>query len=134
MENIETRESFKMTYSVGQQEEIQSIRKKYMPKEEDKLEQLRAIDAAVNRKAAIYSMTVGIVGTLILGVGMSLSISDFGNILGKAAFLLGIVIGVIGIVQIAIAYPVYNHVLKKERKNAASKIISLTDELMKEIK
>lgn len=132
MENIETKESFKMTYSVGQQEEIQSIRKKYMPKEEDKLEQLRAIDAAVNRKAAIYSMTVGIVGTLILGVGMSLSISDFGNIFGNAAFLLGIVIGVIGIAQIAMAYPVYNHVLKKERKNAASKIISLTDELMKE--
>ena len=39
----EKKESFHYTYSAKQQEEIQSIRKKYLP-QEDKMEQLRRLD------------------------------------------------------------------------------------------
>lgn len=128
---MENKETFKMTYSAQQQEEIQSIRKKYVPKEESKMDQLRALDARVNQKATIVSIVVGITGSLILGGGMSLSMSDLGHALGSAALPVGIVIGVIGIAILACAYPLYNRTLKKEREKIAPEILRLSDELMK---
>ena len=63
--------------------------------------------------------------------GMSLIMTDFGAVLGKAAFPVGIVAGVIGLVLVALAYPVYNRELKKQREKAAPEILRLTDALMK---
>lgn len=128
---MENKETFKMTYSAEQQEEIQSIREKYLPKEASKMEQLRALDAAVSRKATMLSILVGVVGTLIMGLGMSLAMSDFGSALGSAALPVGIVIGGIGIVILALAYPLFSRTLKKEREKIAPEILRLTDELMR---
>lgn len=120
-----------MTYSAGQQEEISQIRKKYIPQKPDKMEQLRALDAGVTRKATVVSMSIGIIGALIMGLGMSLVMTDLGSLFGAAAFTAGIVTGVIGMILIACAYPLYNRTLKKEREKIAPEIIRLTDELMK---
>ena len=128
---MEHNDSFKMTYSAQQQEEIQSIRQKYVPKEESKMEQLRALDAHVTKKATMASIIVGVLGALIMGCGMSLIMSDFGRALGAAAFPVGIAAGVLGIALAALAYPVYQRTLKKEREKIAPQIIQLTDELMK---
>lgn len=123
-------ETFKITYSAGQQEEIQSIREKYMPKEESKMDQLRALDASVGKKATMISVSIGVIGTLLMGSGMSLCLSDFGNVLGKFGFCVGIVLGIIGIAILACAYPCYQKILKKEREKIAPKILQLTEELM----
>ena len=128
---MEHNDSFKMTYSASQQEEIQSIRKKYVPQAESKMDRLRALDARVTQKATMASILVGVIGALILGCGMSLLMSDFGAALGTAALPAGIVLGVIGLVLAALAYPLYNRTLKKEREKIAPEIIQLTDELMK---
>ena len=128
---MEHNDSFKMTYSAQQQEEIQSIRQKYVPKEESKMDRLRALDARVTQKATMVSILVGVIGALILGVGMSLIMSDFGASLGMAAFPVGIALGIIGLVLVALAYPVYTRTLKKEREKIAPQIIQLTDDLMK---
>ncbi len=128
---MENKEIFKMTYSAQQQEEVEQIRKKYMPQETNKMEQLRALDASADKKAARMSIIVGVIGTLFLGAGMSLCMSDFGKIFGTYGFILGIGIGVIGIAVIALAYPVYNRTLKKERKKIAPEIFRLTEELKK---
>lgn len=127
---MENNDSFRMTYSAQQQEEIQSIRQKYVPKEESKIERLRALDARVTQKATMVSILVGVVGAMIMGCGMSLIMTDFGAALGRAAFPVGIVVGSVGLVITALAYPVYNHTLKKQREMAAPEIIRLTDELM----
>ena len=127
---MEHNDSFKMTYSAQQQEEIQSIRQKYVPKEESKMEKLRALDARVTQKATMASILVGVIGAMILGCGMSLIMSDFGNVLGDAAFPVGILAGGLGIVLVALAYPVYHRTLKKEREKIAPQILQLTDELM----
>lgn len=124
-------ETFKMTYSAKQQEEIQAIRNKYVPQEENKMDRLRALDAGVTQKATVLSMTLGIVGTLILGIGMSLIMSDFGKLLGSLAMPVGIGTGALGIAVLACAYPVYRHKVKKEREKIAPEILRLTDELMK---
>lgn len=128
---MENKETFKMTYSAQQQEEIEAIRSKYIPKEEDKMEQLRSLDERVERKATMVAIIVGILGTLILGIGMSLVMSDFGLILGKAAFPIGIILGVIGMVVLGLAYPIFHRTLKKEREKIAPEVLRLTDELMR---
>ena len=129
MENKDT--SFSYTYSAAQQQEVEQIRKKYLPKEEDKMAQLRALHNSATKEAQAWSIALGTVGALIMGIGMSLAMSDFGNALGSYAMIVGIIIGVVGMVLIALAYPVYNRVLKKERARIAPEILRLTDELMK---
>ena len=128
---MEDKESFKMTYSAQQQEEIQAIRQKYVPQAESKMDRLRALDARVTKKAAMVSILAGVIGAMILGCGMSLILSDFGAALGTAALPVGIIVGVIGMIPVALAYPVYNRTLKKEREKIAPQILQLTDELMK---
>lgn len=128
---MEEKDTFKMTYSARQQEEVARIRKKYVPQEPDKMARLRALDAGVTKKATMYSIVIGVIGTLLLGAGMSLAMTDLGSALGSYGFFAGIVLGVIGIAVLACAYPVYNRILKKEREKIAPEILRLTDELMK---
>lgn len=127
---MENKDTFKMTYSAQQQEEIQAIRKKYAPKEEDKMETLRSLDAKVTTKATMAAILTGVLGAILLGTGMSLVMTDFGAFLGAVAFPAGIVIGLLGMGIIALAYPLYNHTLKKERKKIAPEILRLSEELM----
>ncbi len=135
MENKE-KETFKFTYSAKEQEEIKAIRKKYAAPEEteDKMAQLRRLDAGVYSKATTAALVVGIIGALILGLGMSLAMTDIGKSIGFSggmAMLIGILIGIVGIVLVCVAYPIYNSIIKKEREKIAPEIIRLADELMK---
>ena len=122
--------SFEYTYSAERQQEIEAIRKKYLPKEEDKMEQLRKLHAVPTQKAQAASLAVGIIGTLILGTGMSLCMTELGAALGNLAMIMGVIIGLAGIILVALAYPIYNRTLKQERERIAPEILRLTDELM----
>ena len=81
---MDNNEGFNYTYSAKEQEEIKEIRKKYAAAEEteDKMAQLRRLDARVYSKASTAAIAVGIVGALILGIGMSLVMTDIGAVLG----------------------------------------------------
>ena len=128
---MENKEGFHFTYSAAQQQEVEEIRKKYLPQEEDRMEQLRKLHAIPSQKAQAGSIAVGVIGTLILGTGMSLFMTDLGAALGMFSMVLGIMAGIAGMLLIALAYPVYNLVLKRERRKIAPEILKLTDELMK---
>ena len=128
---MEHNEKFSYTYSAQQQKEVEAIRKKYLPKEEDKMEQLRKLHAVPTQKAQAASLAVGIVGALIMGTGMSLAMTQIGAALGDLARVLGIIVGVVGMVLVALAYPLYNRVLKKQREKIAPEILRLSDELLK---
>ena len=131
---MENKESFNYTYSAKEQEEIKAIRKKDAVQEqtEDKMAQLRRLDAGVYSKATTAALVVGIIGALIMGMGMSLIMTEIGAFLGTAlAMVVGIGLGVIGIILVCLAYPLYNRTLKKEREKIAPEILRLTDELMK---
>ena len=121
--------SFEYTYSAQQQKEVEQIRKAYLPKEEDKLEQLRKLHAMPVKKAQATSIALGVIGALLLGTGMSLCMTELGAGLGNLAMVLGILVGVIGLVPVAMAYPVFTRVLDKERKKIAPEILRLADEL-----
>ena len=123
---------FQYTYSAKDQNEINDIRKKYLPKEEDKMAQLRRLDASVYRKGTVVSLVIGIIGALVMGAGMSLVMTDIGVKLGMESVMVpGIVIGVVGLIGVCLAYPAYQAVTKHERERIAPEIIRISDELLK---
>lgn len=128
---MDHRDGFNFTYNAAQRQEVEKIRSKYLPEREDKMEQLRQLHRIPGRKAKTWAITIGVIGALIMGTGMSLAMTQIGAMLGSLAMVLGIVIGIAGMVLIALAYPVYNRVLKKQREKIAPEILRLSDELLK---
>ena len=134
MEGKNTESSFKYTYSAKEQDEIKRIRQKYQSQEEDSMTRLRKLDASATSKATVIALVLGIVGALILGMGMSLIMTDLAVLLGMTRMtniIVGTITGVLGVILAALAYPVYSKVLKREREKIAPEILRLTDELMK---
>lgn len=132
MDNNENK--FQYTYSVKEQEELKKIREKYAEKEETKIERLRRLDKSASSKAQVVAITIGVIGALILGMGMSLAMTDIGAAIGLAeslAMIVGIAVGFVGGALVALAHPIYRGVLKSERQKIAPEILRLTDELMK---
>lgn len=122
----ETQETFTYNYSAKQQEEVRRIRQKYLPKEEDQLEQLRRLDKSATKPGTIAALTVGILSTLILGVGMCCTM-----VFTPTLFIPGVLIGLVGIAGMIGAYPLYTHVTKRRRKKLAPKMLKLTDAFIK---
>ena len=96
-----------------------------MPKEPDKIEQLRKLDERVTRKGVVPALVAGIFGSLILGVGMCCAMVWDENL-----FVPGIIIGLVDIAVAAVAYPLYTSTTRKERERIAPEIIRLANELM----
>lgn len=124
MEN--NKETFEYTYSAVKQEEIDKIRRKYIPKEEDKMDLLRKLDKDVTKPGTIWSIIIGVIGCLVLGAGMSLVMVG-----PEMFFIIGIVVGLIGIAIMAAALPIYKKITDKERKRITPQILKLTEELSK---
>lgn len=113
--------------SQAERKEIDRIRRQYLPQEqvESKLERLRRLDALVKNTAIIWSLVLGVVGTLVLGLGLTM-------ILEWSIWLWGIVLMVIGSVPMAIAYPVYKLALNKGKAKYGDEILRLSEELLNE--
>ncbi len=113
---------------------VQKIRTQYTEKDNADLDELKALDKKVKRPANVFAYVFGSVGAIIMGSGMSLAMTDFGEVFGMSSskgMLFGIIIGLAGLALVSGAYPAYNKTLKKERKKIAPEIIRLTDELLK---
>lgn len=123
---------FAYTYRAREQDEIKKIRAKYTNSEEDKMERVRRLDRQVTEKAELISLVLGISGALLLGLCMSIIMTELHEFFGTPlSIIIGILSGVIGTVLTVLAYPIYIRTLKKEREKAAPEIIRLTDELIK---
>ncbi|MBQ8160314.1 MAG: hypothetical protein IJ083_06130 [Clostridia bacterium] len=113
-----------ITYSAEEQRELDAIRSKY--KNGDKaqptrLEQIKKLDARVESRAMVAGLSAGILSTLVMGGGMSMTLS-----LGRP--VLGILVGVAGLLGMIAAWPLYQKVLKKEREKAAPEIMRLSED------
>lgn len=121
---------FNFKYTAPSQEErkeIDSIRRQYLPQEktESKIERLRRLDALVKNTAIIWSLVLGVLGTLILGLGLTM-------ILEWNIWLWGVVLMAVGSIPIALAYPVYKRVLNKYKNRYGEEILRLSEELLNE--
>lgn len=124
----EKNEALTYTYSAARRQEVERIRKKYAPpaRDEDKMDLLLRMDREAGRPGTILAVAVGVLGCLTPGLGMSCTM-----VWGGALFVPGIAVGVLGILAICTAYPLYAHITKKRRERLAPEILRLTDELLK---
>ena len=119
--------TFSYRYSAQENKEVQEIRKKYLPKSESKLEELKRLDRQVQSSGLIEGLSAGIGGLLVFGLGMCFSMQVLGN--GIIFMLLGVLIGIIGAALMAVAYPVYRRAYKKAKEKYAPRILELSAEL-----
>ena len=123
---------FNFKYTAPSQEErkeIDSIRRQYAPQEktETKIERLRRLDGLVKNTAIIWSLILGVLGCLIFGLGLTM-------ILEWDILLWGIILMVVGSVPMAVAFPIYNKLLKKGKAKYGDEILRLSEELLNENK
>ena len=119
---------FNYTYKAPTEEErreIESIKRQYQPKNENenKLARLRKLNNLVNGLATSVSLAVGVIGLLIFGLGLAM-VLEWQIIIG------GVIVCILGIPPIAVAYPVYNIILNKNKEKYSDEILKLSNELL----
>lgn len=119
--------TFHYTYSAPEKQEVLNIRKKYLPREETKMEELMRLDHQVQSSGVMEALCIGIGGALVFGLGFCLTIKVIGN-----AVLLGVILGLIGMVSMMFAYPVYRKKFEKVKNELTPRILELTAELTSE--
>ena len=106
----------------------EQIANEYAPKDTSKVIALRKLDARAKLPSAIFAYSMGIVSTLIFGTGMCLVLGELGS--GTTgSFVLGIVVGVLGLLGIGINYPIYKRILENGKKKYAFEIMELAREI-----
>ena len=106
----------------------EQLANEYAPKDTSKVVALRKLDARAKLPATIFTYTFGIAASLVMGVGMCLSMKVIGS--GTAfMFILGIVLGLIGLVGIGVNYPIYKKILEKGKQKYAFEIMQLAREI-----
>ncbi len=112
---------------------VQKIRTEYTEKKHTELDALRELDAKVKRPANVFAYTFGSISAIIMGAGMSLVMTDIGEMIGlSAAMVPGIIVGTVGLVLALVNYPIYKKMLASRKKKYATEIIALSDKIMKE--
>lgn len=112
---------------------VQKIRTQYMEKENTSLDVLKELDAKVKRPANVFAYVFGCIGAIVMGSGMSLVMTDIGEVLGMESTLVpGIIIGVVGMVMAIVNYPIYKRILSYRRKKYADQIMKLSEEIMEQ--
>lgn len=108
----------------------EQLANEYAPKDTSKVVALRKLDAKAKLPATVFTYTIGIIASLILGVGMCLSMKVIGS--GTTAmFVLGIILGIIGIAGVSVNYPIYRKLLAKGKQKYAFEIMELAKEISK---
>lgn len=112
---------------------VQKIRTQYVEKEHTQLDALKELDAKAKRPANVFAYVFGSNSAIIMGSGMSLVMTDIGQILGlENAMVLGIAIGVVGMLLALINYPIYKKMLTSRKNKYAAQILKLSEEIMSE--
>ncbi len=112
---------------------VQKIRTQYMEKstEQEELEALRSLDAEVKRPANIFGYVFGSIGTIIMGAGMSLVMTDIGAAVGiENTMATGIITGAIGMLMTIVNYPVFKSILASRKEKYADEILKLSEKII----
>ena len=121
---------FKYSYSAPtelERREIARIKKNYESDsgENSKLTRLRKLDAFVRNSSMALGISSGVIGLLIFGLGMSMMLEW--NI-----YLWGVLVSLFGIIPIALAYPAYKLLLRKNKNKYGAEILRISEELLGE--
>lgn len=105
----------------------EAIVNEYSKKGTSKVMALKKLDNKVKLFPRIFTYTFGVISSLVLGVGMCLAMRVIGE--GEIMFVLGIIIGLIGIVGVSVNYPIYKKILNSRKEKYAFDIIELAKEI-----
>ena len=117
--------TFNYNYSAVRNKEVESIRKKYMPREENKLERLKKLDLRAQSAGMIEGLSLGIVGALVFGIGMCFFLDVFTGAAWLSALFM-----IIGTVIMIPAYPIYRRIAHKTKAELTPEILRLSEEIM----
>lgn len=106
------------------QRRAEGIRRQYLAREENKMEQLQKLDSKVKSPGKIITSIIGVVGALVMGYGMSL-------VMVSGVMTTGIAIGVAGMVVALVAYPIYALITNSRKKKYAAEIMRLSDDVIR---
>jgi len=110
---------------------VQKIRTQYTEKEYSELDALKKLDAKVKRPANVFAYVFGSIAVITLGSGMSLVMTDIGEILQMSnTMTTGIIVGIIGLLMALVNYPIYKKILGARRKKYADEVLKLSDKIM----
>ncbi|MBE6684728.1 MAG: hypothetical protein E7592_03650 [Ruminococcaceae bacterium] len=118
--------TFSYNYSAARNREVENIRKKYMPQEESKLDILKKLDSRVQCAGMIESLSIGIIGALVFGVGMCFFLDVFAGAAWLSALFM-----IIGTLIMIPAYPIYRRIALKTKAELTPEILRLSEEIMK---
>lgn len=118
---------FSYSYSAIESKEVQNIRNKYLPNEENKLEELRKLDSRVQSSGVVEALTIGITGCLIFGVSMCIGLGAI-----RGGTILAVILGILGIAAMLPAYFVYRTKQNAAKEKYASRILELAEEIESE--
>jgi hypothetical protein len=99
----------------------EAIANEYAPKDTSKVVALRKLDRKAKGPANIFAYSFGVLMTLVLGLGMCLSM----QVIGGA----GILLGILGLVGVGLNYPVYKKLLRSGKEKYAFEIMQLAREI-----
>ena len=109
---------------------INKIKSEYSENEDKEFDTLMALDRKIKLPPIVQAYTIGIIGALVLGFGMSLLMTDLPAIMGIASYkAVGVICGVIGIAICAINYPTYSRFLDSRKKRYSPEILRMADKL-----
>lgn len=119
---------FKYTYSAptkSEREQIEDIRKDYLPKSEQeiKLDRLKKLDSKVKNIPTLWGLSIGIIGTLIFGLGLTM-------ILEWNIMIWGVLVSALGLVPVILAYPIFKKIKTQKSNKYKDEILSLSNELL----
>lgn len=106
----------------------EQLANEYAPKDTSKVVALRKLDARAKLPATIFTYTFGITMSLIAGTGMCLSMGVIGNET-TTMFILGVIIGIIGLFGMGINYPIYRKLLEKGKQKYAFEIMQIAKDI-----
>ena len=109
----------------------EKIASEYAPKKTSKVVALKKLDKKAKQGAQIFSLTFGIISSLVMGTGMSFAMGVIGenNI---TSMIVGIIVGLVGIFGVSINYFIYKKLIAKGKEKYGSDIIRLAQEIATE--
>ncbi|MBE5742273.1 MAG: hypothetical protein E7360_03005 [Clostridiales bacterium] len=129
--NEDREKGFSFSYSAPTEEErkeVASIQREYLPiDKQDKIERIKSLDKKVKSTPMAVGISIGVIGTLILGLGMTM-------VLEWNMIFWGVISGFLGAVVITLAYPIRTLLYKRNKEKYSKEILKLADEILEERK
>ena len=113
------------TYQASEREQrkAEGIRRQYVSREENKMEQLQKLDSKVKLPGKNVGSILGVIGALVMGAGMSL-VMVWGNM------TMGLALSIPGLAVLLLGFLAYYLITGSRKKKYAAEIMRLSSDVM----